>query len=134
MANEAPLILLVDDDEDFRTINRLLLTQAGYRVVCAADPDEGLQRMTSTPADLVITDLMMTNLDSGFSFALRLKQDPRFRHVPVIIATAVSSQAGLDFRPRTPTDLAAMGADAYFDKPIQSPALLAKVAELLLRR
>jgi len=52
---------------------------------------------------------------------------------PVIIATAVTSQVGLDFRPRTPADLAAMHVDAYFDKPIPPKQLLEKIGALLAR-
>ena len=79
----------------------------------------------------MVTDLMMKALDSGFTFARALKADPRTAALPVIIVSAVSSQKGFDFRPRTDADLAAMGADAFFDKPVAPAALLAKVKELL---
>ena len=51
--------------------------------------------------------------------------------MPIIISTSVSSQLGLNFRPETDDDLAKMHVDAYFDKPIDAQALLAKVKELL---
>ena len=51
--------------------------------------------------------------------------------VPVIIVTAVSRHLGISFRPRTAEDLSAMNADAYFEKPVNPQALLAKVEELL---
>ena len=57
--------------------------------------------MEDEKPDLVITDLMMTSLDSGFLFARAIKEDPRYADIPVIIATSVSSALGLDFRPRT---------------------------------
>ena len=129
-----PLILLVDDDEDFLDINRQILASKGHRVVCCTNPQDAWERMAQEKPALVITDLMMNHLDSGFSLSKQIKQDPRFADVPVIIATAVTSQVGLDFRPRTPEDLATMNVDAYFDKPIAPQALLAKVAELLGRR
>ena len=49
----------------------------------------------------------------------------------MIIVSAVASQKGFDFQPRTAADLAAMGADAFFDKPVAPQVLLAKVKELL---
>ena len=131
MPDTTPLILLVDDDDDFLAINRHLLEPAGYRVRCASGPDEAWNRIAEERPDLIITDLMMSNLDSGFSFAKRIKQDERCAAVPVIIITGVSSQAGFDFRPRSPADLAAMGADAFLEKPVQPKALLSRVAELL---
>jgi CheY-like chemotaxis protein len=110
------LILIVDDDFDFIEINRHILETAGYRVAAAAEPAEALAKMTPEPPDLIITDLMMTTIDAGFSFSRAIKEDPRF---------------GLDFRPRTADDLARMHIDAYFDKPLPPDALLAKVRELL---
>ena len=133
MPDPAPLILLIDDDVDFLEINRHILEPKGYRVVCAADPKQAWERMIQEKPALVVTDLMMNNLDSGFSFSRQIKEDPRFADVPVIIATAVTSQVGLDFRPRTPEDMATMCVDAYFDKPISPKALLEKIAELLAR-
>jgi len=132
-AADAPVILLVDDDPDFIRINRPVLERSGYRVVCASDPQGALAQMTEQKPHLVVTDLMMKALDSGFSLARQLKQDARFKETPIIIVTAVGSQRGFDFRPRTAEEVAAMCADAYFEKPIAPEALLQKVQELLRR-
>ena len=86
----------------------------------------------SEKPDLVITDLMMSDLDSGFAFAKKLKEDPR-GSAPVILLTSVTRQLGMDFHPRSADDLAAMHVDAYFDKPAAPASLLAKIEELLKR-
>jgi len=122
-------ILLVDDDRDFLEMNRSVLEALGYRVRCAADPRSALAAAESERPDLVVTDLMMDRLDAGFSLARSLKD--RFAGIPVILVTAVAVQRGFDFRPRGAVDLAAMHADAYFDKPVDPAALSAKVEELL---
>jgi CheY-like chemotaxis protein len=132
---DATTILLVDDDKDFLELERRILESRGYRIVCFSDAQAALAALHAgqqavTPA-LVVTDLMMKALDSGFTFARALKADPRTAMLPVIIVSAVSSQKGFDFRPRTAADLAAMGADAFFDKPVAPEALLDKVKELL---
>ncbi len=128
-------ILLVDDDRDFLEMNASVLASRGYAVACFSDPREALAAIgAAEPASrpsLVITDLMMEALDSGFSFARSLKMDPRFAAVPVIIVSAVASQKGFDFHPHSPADLAAMHADAFFDKPVDPAALLAKIEQLL---
>jgi CheY-like chemotaxis protein len=131
---QSALILIVDDDYDFLEITRLVLERAGYRVMAAAEPKQALAVMQKEKPDLVITDLMMTSLDSGFLFARAIKEDPRYADVPVIISTSVSSALGLDFRPRTDEERAHMNVDAYFDKPLQADSLLAKIEELLARR
>lgn len=126
-----PLILLVDDDPDFLAINRHILEPAGYRVVTAEDPQAAWALLVEQHPRLVVTDLMMQDLDSGFSLARRIKEDERFRQVPVIIVTGVGSQAGFDFRPQRPADLRAMSADAFLTKPVKPAELLQKVAALL---
>jgi len=133
MVREAPLVLLVDDDPDFIEINQHVLETKGYRVARASEPQDALDQMAAAKPQVVVTDLMMKHLDSGFSLAQQIKSDPRFAGVPVIIVTAVASQRGLDFSPRTPEELAAMHADAYFDKPVAPEALLAQVEKLLER-
>ena len=133
MTGDQPLILIVDDDYDFLEINRFILEGAGYRVVTAINPAEAQQRIAEQTPDLVITDLVMTSADAGFAFSGQLKGDPRTAGVPTIISTSVSSQLGLNFRPETDADLAKMHVDAYFDKPVDAQALLAKVKELLER-
>jgi len=134
MSADQALILIVDDDFDFLEINRFILEGAGYRVVTATNPAEAQTRIKAEAPDLVITDLMMTSIDAGFAFAARLKDDPRTAGVPIIISTSVSSALGLNFRPDTDEDLAKMNVDAYFDKPIDAQALLAKVGDLLAGR
>jgi CheY-like chemotaxis protein len=128
---KSALILIVDDDYDFLELNRLVLERAGYRVTTAAEPRQALLLMEQEKPDLVITDLMMTTLDSGFLFARAIKEDARYSGIPVIIATSVSSALGLDFRPRTDEERANMYVDAYFDKPLDRTRLLATISELL---
>jgi CheY-like chemotaxis protein len=134
MSAEKRLILIVDDDYDFLELNRIILEGAGYAVVTATTPDEAAGRIAERVPDLVITDLMMTSVDAGFSLSARLRDDPRTAAVPIILSTSVSSQLGLDFSPRSAEDLEKMRVDAYFDKPLDRGALLAKVAELLGER
>jgi CheY-like chemotaxis protein len=99
IADKRGLTLIVDDDNDFLEIHRLLLERAGYWVVAAADAAQALAKMELEEPDLVIADLMMANLDSGFSLAQNLKADARYSAIPVIVSTSVSSALGMDFRP-----------------------------------
>ena len=82
---------------------------------------------------VVITDVMMAGLDSGFSFSRQIKEDPLLAGIPVIIVTAISSRRGFNFNPRTPEELAAMHADAFLGKPVAPLDLLAKIQELVAR-
>ncbi len=131
MGTEQPLILVVDDDFDVLEWCRLILEAAGFRTACFQSGDAAYAAMQKETPALVITDLMMANLDSGFDFARSIKENPAFAHLPVIIMTAASSRHGFDFAPQTEEDLAAMHVDAYFSKPTDPQTLVAKVRELI---
>jgi CheY-like chemotaxis protein len=134
MPEDAPPIVIVDDDRDFLIMMRDVLQAAGYRVISAPDPAAAIEAMAREKPRLVVTDLMMKALDSGFSLARTVKEDPRLRDVPVIVVTGVAAKLGLDFTPRGLADLAAMRADAFFQKPVLPGELLAKIGELLGHR
>lgn len=133
MPKQLPIIMLIDDDLDFIEMNKVILESKGYRVVSAQDPQDAWEKMAREKPAVVITDLMMEALDSGFSFSKQIKNDPRFKDVPIIILTSVNSQYGFDFHPRSSEELAAMSADAFFEKPIPAKAMLEKVEELIAR-
>jgi CheY-like chemotaxis protein len=133
--SDGAMIWLVDDDKDFLEMEKAILTHGGYRTRCFSESREALQALAAAagperPA-LVVTDLMMKSLDAGFTFARLLRDDARFAGIPLIIVSAVASQKGFDFRPRTAGDLAAMHAEAFFDKPVSPAEFLARVKELI---
>ncbi|MCX7805014.1 MAG: response regulator [Planctomycetota bacterium] len=134
MADGRPAILLVDDDPDFLDLVQEVLEGRGYRVIRASSPADALAAVAREIPDLIVTDLMMTSLDSGFALARQLKADPRLAAVPVVVATAVAKKLGISFLPGNAGDLEAMKADAYFEKPLDPDAFLRKVSELISRR
>jgi len=123
-------VIIVDDDHDFLEMNRRVLVQNGYRVLCCTNYEDALRCIKKHRPSLVVTDLMMDSMDSGFVLSRRIKQDPELQGIAVIIVTAASSRHGFDFKPQTPEELAGMNADAYFDKPLSCPVFLKKVSEL----
>lgn len=131
MRSQTRVIMLVDDDPDFLSMQQHVFEALGYRVWCFRQVQAAMEKMSSEKPDLVITDVMMTALDSGFSFSERIKKDARFSGIPVIVVTAIGSRRGFNFRPRSPEDLAAIHADAFFEKPADTDVLVTKVRELL---
>ncbi|HTO21165.1 MAG TPA: response regulator [Spirochaetia bacterium] len=132
--SEPALVYLVDDDKDFLEMEKAILAAGGYRTRCFPDAREALEALAATGAErpaLLVTDLMMKSLDAGFTFARAVRSDPRFAAIPLVIVSAVASQKGYDFRPRSPGDLAAMNADAFFDKPVAPGPFLQRIKELI---
>ena len=80
-------ILLVDDNEDNRTVYRTLLEHAGYRVLESADGTSALECVQTELPELVVMDLAMPGLD-GWEVTRILKSDPSTSDIPVLALTA----------------------------------------------
>src|ERR671936_275104 len=91
-------ILVIDDDEGIRTALAEILELSGYDVAVAADGLEGVELLEYglEPAAIVL-DLMMPRMD-GWTFLDRLRHDPRFQDLPVVVTSAVAAErpAGAD--------------------------------------
>ncbi len=131
MTDRRKLVLVVDDDADFAAAARVALEAEGLEVACAHDAVDALCVAAARPPDLVVTDLMMARLDEGFRLIARLRELPGCSRLPAVVVTAAAARLGFDFRPRDGADLAAMGAQAFMEKPVAPADLIAGVAALL---
>ncbi len=118
-------VLVVEDHPGVRAYIRGHLA-ARYRVVEAADGAEGLARARELVPDLVVSDVMMPNLD-GYALVRGLRQDPELDFIPVILLTA---RAGLDSKLEGLGD----GADDYLTKPFDIRELRLRVDNLIASR
>ena len=108
-------ILIIDDEESVRALLRFALEAAGYKVTEAANGREGLERYRQRPTDLVITDMLMPELN-GLDLLLDLTRE--FLHAKVIaISGACGEQNVLDVAKL-------LGARQTFEKPFSIPQLL----------
>jgi CheY-like chemotaxis protein len=82
-----PPVLLVEDDAPTRDMLCAMLRKEGWEVVEAANGRAALQCVTERRPRLVLLDLMMPEMD-GFEFAHRLRQNPEWRDIPIIVLTA----------------------------------------------
>jgi PAS domain S-box-containing protein len=117
-----PQIVLADDNADMREYVRRLLAPF-YDVAVVADGAEALAAVARDLPDLVLTDVMMPNLD-GFGLLAALRADPRTASIPILM---LSARAGEEAR----VDGLAAGADDYLIKPFSARELLARVASML---
>ena len=83
------MILLVDDEEGYRELIARLLTKAGYEVLQAADGLEALSTLEKSKIDLVISDILMPNLN-GYALVARLRA--KWPKMPVILTTGYLSE------------------------------------------
>jgi CheY-like chemotaxis protein len=80
-----PVVLVADDSMEIRELERKLLRFRGYDVVTAADGLEAWYAVLSGTIDLVVTDVDMPLLN-GFDLTRRIRKDPRFKKLPVLVA------------------------------------------------
>ncbi len=118
-----PAILIVEDSATQVARLRELLEGEGYRVAVAAHGREGLQQVESARPDLVISDVLLPEVD-GFSFCRALKGNESTRHIPLVLLTTEDS----------PLDVFIAferGADTVISKPVDPGHLLATVRRLV---
>ena len=99
--SEPAKILVVDDDHDLVTTLRLILEEAGYRVISAPDAEQGMARAEGERPDLILLDIMMPNATEGFHFVwkLRRREEPYFQTVPIVVLSAIHETTDLRFYP-----------------------------------
>lgn len=118
-------ILIADDDEGTRLAISDYLELIGYSVVAASDGKMALDLVEKIWPHLVITDILMPNLD-GYDLIQQVRQNPTLRLLPVIFLTA---RTGVDERIRGYQ----LGCDAYLPKPFELEELGAIVRNLVER-
>tara|TARA_Y100000782_G_C10188440_1_gene268449 strand:+ start:10848 stop:11591 length:744 start_codon:yes stop_codon:yes gene_type:complete len=121
------LILVIEDDISVRENLEEILQFKGFQVISATDGVEGLNLAHEKEPDLIISDIMMPEMD-GYEFLKNVRQSPKISNIPVILLTAKtlteSKIKGLEY-----------GADDYVTKPFNAKELIVRVYNLIdLRR
>lgn len=122
---ELPLLLIVEDNEDIRSFIKTCLGKS-YRFSEARHGQEGLDKARHEIPDLILSDLMMPEMD-GLELCHAIKKDGRTNHIPFIMLTAKAAEENKIEGLQT-------GADDYLIKPFNKTELLLKVGNLILLR
>ena len=125
-ATPRAVILVVDDNEDNRDMLARRLRRQGYEVRTAVGGRAALATLAEAPADLVLLDVMMPDLD-GYAVLERLKADPALRDIPVLMISALDE---LDSVVRC----IQLGAEDYLGKPFEPVLLQARIGACLEKK
>jgi CheY-like chemotaxis protein len=87
VGENSKVVLLIDDQDDEREIQRALLTHRGYSVLDASDGASGLELALKKQPDLILLDVAMPRMD-GFEVCRSIRADPRTARIPVLFYTA----------------------------------------------
>jgi two-component system, OmpR family, phosphate regulon response regulator PhoB len=118
-------ILIVEDEAAIRGMLTIVLEQAGFSPITAAEVDSAQKILADSFPDLILLDWMLPGI-SGVEWARRLKKDPSYRDLPIILLTARGEEEdtvrGLE-----------IGADDYLTKPFSPKELVARIRAVLRR-
>lgn len=118
-------ILIIEDDNLFRTVLKDVLLMENYEVIEASCGSEGLERIKEIP-DIVLLDWEMPKM-SGLEVLKKIREDPYFSSIPIIFLTGMSEE-------EKQIQVIDLGADDYILKPLNIEILLAKIKILIRQR
>lgn len=118
-------LLIIEDERSLSEVLTYNLEKEGFRVITAADGQDGLRKAQSLVPDLIVLDLMLPVLD-GLQVCRQLRADARTQHVRILMLTARSEEVDeiVGFN---------MGADDYVAKPFKLKPLVHRIKALLRR-
>ncbi len=123
--NEKDLVLVVEDNTEMQSYIQEQLID-NFNVVLAKNGEDGIKKAFDSVPDLIITDVMMPIIN-GYDLTIKLKNDRRTSHIPIIMLTAKADEEsklkGLD-----------LGVDDYLIKPFSKKELYARVGNLIKLR
>jgi two-component system, OmpR family, alkaline phosphatase synthesis response regulator PhoP len=128
-------VLVVDDDPDIVATSRIVLESNGYEVQTAASGKEALDILARVRPDVMLLDVMMASDTEGFDLAFKLRQDPEFKDLPIIMLTAFLDKV----RTEGPGPFEFILGEQWpvewlFEKPLDTKKLLAKIEAILKSR
>ncbi len=115
-------ILVVDDEPHMRKLIEIHLKRAGYTIKSAKNGREALTIAASEGPDLIVMDVMMSEMD-GLTALSQLKKDPATQAIPVIMLTARGHSM-------TRQEAEESGAEAFLNKPFSPTQLLSEIKNL----
>ena len=124
-------ILVVEDYPGDQKMISMALEKENYEVITAMDGKEGIAKARNEKPDLIIMDVMLPEED-GLDACKKLKADPRYAHIPIVIHTSIQDSPVILREIQKVTN--SPYADAYIDKPCDPEKLIAVVKKCLSKQ
>lgn len=113
------VVMVVDDSLTVRKATTRMLVRAGYQVITAKDGLDALEKLADNSPNVMLLDIEMPRMD-GFELTKRLRDDPKFKALPIIMITSRAAEKHRKFAME-------LGVNAYLGKPYQEEELLEHV-------
>lgn len=125
-------ILIIDDDKDLVNSIRIVLESKKYFVRSAYNGKEGFGEIQEKSPDLIILDVMMATDTEGFDLAYKLKNNPQYEHIPIVMLTAFPQKMAEEGPDRFQHILGEYWPVSQFlEKPIDPEVLLSTIEDVL---
>jgi CheY-like chemotaxis protein len=105
------------------------LTKRGFSVLTAPDGESGIRLISKEVPDIVLLDVMMESLYSGFDVCKFMRNDPGLKDIPIIGISGLKDELGIKYDQDRDSEY--FSPDAFFDKPVDKEALLKTMNDLL---
>jgi two-component system alkaline phosphatase synthesis response regulator PhoP len=125
-------ILIIDDDKDLVNSIEIILQTKNYQVRSAFDGKEGYGKIEKKIPDLILLDVMMATDTEGFDLAYKLKENPKYRDIPIIMITSFTQKMA-EQGPESFQHILgeAWPVSSFLEKPVDPEVLLSTVEKVL---
>jgi CheY-like chemotaxis protein len=127
--NDTKTILIIDDNQDYVLAMKTFLSKNGFSVLTAEDGKNGIEVISERKPDIILLDVMMESLYSGFDVCKYVRNNPQLKNIPIIGISGLKDELGISFDQERDGEY--FSPDAFFDKPVDRQALLKSVNDFL---
>ena len=130
----AKTILMIDDDPDFQSAVKTILTKARYECIQAYSMRQGLKMVSEENPDLIILDVMMEDISAGFRFLkerMKVENMNAEAHIPILMLSSIQKLTNLNFQERMKPYFSSI--DNFLDKPV-NPKILLKTVKVMIKK
>jgi two-component system alkaline phosphatase synthesis response regulator PhoP len=125
-------ILIIDDDKDLVNSIEIILQTKNYQVRSAFNGKEGYSKIEKKIPDLILLDVMMATDTEGFDLAYKLKENPKYRDIPIVMITSFTQKMA-EQGPESFQHILgeAWPVSSFLEKPVDPEVLLSMVDKIL---
>ena len=122
-------IVMIDDNKDFLFTMETFLQRNGFEVKTAEDGQAGMDLIKKEHPDVILLDIMMETLFSGFEVCKQVRSDEDLKHIPIIGISAMGDE--LDINYSQWPDYEYFRPDSFLEKPVDKQRLLQMIPEVI---
>ena len=120
-------IIIIDNETDFSSSSKNALEQIGFEVFLAADGKSGMEMIRALNPDMTVINAMLPDIN-GFTLCRNIKEDEKYSAMPIIIISSMGTVKEGSYIEHISQE---HKADAFFEKPVNTSAFIAKISDLI---